>query len=417
MLDVWWYGPGYPEPDNNPPNGRITGPIDGSYIGDGILYISADAWDDVSGVDHVEFWAWLCDASCNWQSLGTDYSAPYQTSFDWSARGDGQYTLALTVWDKTGKVRYDAGGWVAAGLDRSKPTVNISSPTNGANLSSSQLIQVSGSDSTSGIWKMQFFAGYSDIIGASLQSVQTPPYPAILGKNEGLSVSDVSAQDYWHEIGWDENGSDGWSFNWNTSSIPEQSGISVFVYAYDYAGNYQGAVQYDLSLFGPPSNDNINSAKTIDNVPYSDNMNTSAATVDTQYDPLLTNCPADLGQRFNSVWYRFTPPSSNVYSIDTFGSGYDTVLGIWSGNRGALTSVGCNDDSGSGTQSSLNPNLVGGQMYYIEIAGYTGPLATGLSTQPEDKLNVAGDIGALSGGTLIFHISESHQIYLPLVIR
>ena len=43
-------------------------------------------------------------------------------------------------------------------------------------------------------------------------------------------------------------------------------------------------------------------------------------------------------------------PAAQTLTIDTFGSDYDTVLAVWTGSRGSLTNVACNDDS-SGLQS------------------------------------------------------------------
>jgi len=227
-LWVVWYGPGYPKPDTDPPDGRITYPELGKAYNFSPISISADAWDDASGVDHVEFYAWYCDGSCEWRHLGTDYSSPYGIVWDWAFLNDQHVWFTTHIYDKTGKVRYDPGGWVDVYLDRSKPSVTITSPQAGEIIGGEHIfIQASASDSPSGVEKVQFFAWYSN--------------------------SEAS----WHEIGWDENGSDGWGLTWDATSVPNQSRVSLFVYAYDYAGNYEGYSIGNLTLSKRPDNDDL----------------------------------------------------------------------------------------------------------------------------------------------------------------
>lgn len=89
-------------------------------------------------------------------------------------------------------------------------------------------------------------------------------------------------------------------------------------------------------------------------------------------DPFLS-CYAGQGNR--SVWYRYTPTSSGELSVDTFGSNYDTVLAIWTGTRGNLTEVDCNDDA-DGLQSVLTVSVQAGTPYFIEITSYDNVAGT-----------------------------------------
>jgi hypothetical protein len=76
-----------------------------------------------------------------------------------------------------------------------------------------------------------------------------------------------------------------------------------------------------------------------------------------------------------SVWYAWTAPSSGPVSLDTAGSSFDTLLGVYTGSSvGALTLAGSNDDaSGSVLTSALTFNAVGGTTYRIKVDGYRGP--------------------------------------------
>lgn len=130
---------------------------------------------------------------------------------------------------------------------------------------------------------------------------------------------------------------------------------------------------------GPP-NDDFNTPLLISNMPYTNVQDTSHATTAND-DPLLT-CYSGQGNR--SVWYRYIPTSSGRLSVNTFGSDYDTVLAIWTGTRGNLTAVDCNDDA-SGLQSELLVPVQAGTTYFIEITGFDN--ATGILNLRADFTN------------------------------
>jgi hypothetical protein len=56
----------------------------------------------------------------------------------------------------------------------------------------------------------------------------------------------------WVWLGADWDGSDGWRFNWDTSSIPEQSNMAVYIWAFDWADNWVGDGAYGLILDRTP---------------------------------------------------------------------------------------------------------------------------------------------------------------------
>jgi len=401
LLKTFWYGPGYPAPDTNPPDGRITSPSNHSATASSPLTITADASDDVSGVNRVEFYAWYCSGSCNWHLISTDSSSPYSVTWDWSSLTDQHVTLTTHMIDNTGKVRDDPGGYVEVDLDRTQPTASITNPIDGALLSNIVPIQVSAYDSLSGVSAVQFIAGYSDVTGASLQSIPEPPAPATFDENGLVIASDVTAQDYWKDIGWDTDGSDGWSFNWDTSGVPEQSGIAVFVYVYDKAGNSFGAVRWDMSLFRAPSNDSITSPIQIGSFPYFGGQRVDNAT-SAGDDPAFTTCNRAPGDK--TVWYRFTAPSYGQLYVSTSSSDYDTMLGLWTGSQGNLNLIDCNDDKYQTLQSAINTDLVGGTTYYLEVAEYNGVSASSLETQSSNKLTLRSDLSKLSTSQLVLDI-------------
>ena len=75
-----------------------------------------------------------------------------------------------------------------------------------------------------------------------------------------------------------------------------------------------------------------------------------------------------------SLWYKWTAPANGQVTFDTFQSGLDTLLAVYTGSTlGALNPVASNDDASTGgLQSSLTFNAVVGVTYQIAIDGYNG---------------------------------------------
>lgn len=67
--------------------------------------------------------------------------------------------------------------------------------------------------------------------------------------------------------------------------------------------------------------------------------------------------------------FAYTVPQTGVYTIDTFGSSFDTVLYIWNGVCGG-PEIACNDDSNGGTISQLTVSLTAGQSIVIVVDSY-----------------------------------------------
>ncbi len=83
---------------------------------------------------------------------------------------------------------------------------------------------------------------------------------------------------------------------------------------------------------------------------------------------------ATCGSSFFSpdVWFAFTPATFGFYSLDTFGSDYDTVLSVHEGCPGATSNqVACDDDS-FGHDSALSFFANSGTTYWIRVSGFNG---------------------------------------------
>ncbi|MCP5417661.1 MAG: S8 family serine peptidase [Chromatiaceae bacterium] len=90
-----------------------------------------------------------------------------------------------------------------------------------------------------------------------------------------------------------------------------------------------------------------------------------------------------------SVWWRITSQVTEPISVDTFGSAFDTTLGVYTGSQvSLLTLVASNDDAAGGLQSQVSFAATAGITYYVAVDGYYG--ANGAIS-----LNLA----SVSGGT------------------
>jgi hypothetical protein len=74
--------------------------------------------------------------------------------------------------------------------------------------------------------------------------------------------------------------------------------------------------------------------------------------------------------RNQTVWFAFTPTQNLRLEANTFGSNYDTTLGVFTGTRGALTFVGCSDDSNGTTQSRVRFDAIAGTTYFFEVSSF-----------------------------------------------
>ena len=74
-----------------------------------------------------------------------------------------------------------------------------------------------------------------------------------------------------------------------------------------------------------------------------------------------------------SAWWKFTAPASGSFNVNTIGSNFDTILGIYTGTAvNALTLVAADDDSGGNTTSSATFTATAGTTYRIMVDGFAG---------------------------------------------
>ena len=89
-----------------------------------------------------------------------------------------------------------------------------------------------------------------------------------------------------------------------------------------------------------------------------------------------------------SAWWTWTAPTSNTVTLDTFGSSFDTVLGVYTGNTLAtLVNIDCEDDTNTSVQSSVTFEADAGTTYRIQVSGFN-------DAGGDITLNITGPPGA-----------------------
>jgi hypothetical protein len=120
-------------------------------------------------------------------------------------------------------------------------------------------------------------------------------------------------------------------------------------------------------LAAAPSNDDFANATVIGALPFTDSIDTQEATA-AEGDP--AHCPNS-----RSVWYRFTPTRDMWIDANTFGSNYDTTLGVYIDSPIGLIFFDCNDDAddeGSLVESQVVFAASAGTTYYFLVGAYGG---------------------------------------------
>ena len=123
----------------------------------------------------------------------------------------------------------------------------------------------------------------------------------------------------------------------------------------------------------PPSNDNFADARNITGCSASvrgTNLNATKETGEPNHSP-------DNNGGTHSVWYQWQAPSNGTATFTTAGSGYDTVLAVYTGTSvNTLSLIGKNDDipdvpgQPHNVTSSVAFTAVAGTIYMIAVDGY-----------------------------------------------
>ena len=211
--------------------------------------------------------------------------------------------------------------------------------------------------------------------------------------------------------------------SWSSGPLQCQStSLSAGTYSFKVsASSSAGASPYSslsnsvvVSTSG--NNDYFSSARVL--------SGTSGSTYDTNTSATReTGEPTTRGATASTKWYSYVPASSGTLAINTNGSSFDTVLGVFTGSSvSSLTTVASDDDSGDGFSSLVSFSVSSGTTYFVQVASWSAGqvgaislnwslgLASCNGSPVNDNLSCATVLNGTSGSTYGSNTSATLEI-------
>jgi surface antigen len=159
---------------------------------------------------------------------------------------------------------------------------------------------------------------------------------------------------YWHDANWDGGSDwivleddhdprDGWTYNLDTSSIPEQpQDCVVFIYAFDWAGNYAGYGSYNLGIDRTPPTVSAETQQMYGDAPFrdfwvwwsgSDNLS-GIASYDVQYRDGSAGTWTDLLVDTAETYHRFVGQDGHTYCFRACARDFAGNQSAYAGSNG-----------------------------------------------------------------------------------
>jgi PKD repeat protein len=161
----------------------------------------------------------------------------------------------------------------------------------------------------------------------------------------------------------------------NSLTFTAQAGKTYYLQAGDLFGGF-GSLQVNLAAVPPPPNDNFVNATPVTSVPFSDSIDTTAASVETGEPSLCTTPPP--AQK--TAWYRFTPTASGSVSASVSATFAPVAVAVYTGTSvGSLTPLAC------GYAQAVTIHVDAGRTYSFQVGSFGsqgGPLQFNLAVPP-----------------------------------
>lgn len=251
--------------------------------------------------------------------------------------------------------------------DRLPPVVRFSSPANGT-LFTARDIQVIGT----AFDPEPHASGVGEILvrlngGTPMPAIGTTDWRAMLSLRNGQNTIAIYGAD-------------------RAENISEPSTITVHFTPNDPPNDVFGTALSPSSAFYLTAMDGTDSANT--------------ENASTEYNEPLHGG----NEGGHSVWWTFKAETSGVLNIDTDGSDFDTLLGLYLGERvDKLTTVASNDDAlPTVRHSKITRAIEGGREYRIAVDGYGGAFGSAVLNYAYSPTNIFSvTITADEGGSTI----------------
>lgn len=185
-----------------------------------------------------------------------------------------------------------------------------------------------------------------------------------------------------------------------------QQGLTYRIVA---LSNSPGGEKFSLSLTAVGRNDAITSATTVQGETFSITDSNRSASSDNGWEKANPHAGVGAGK---SMWYRWVAPFTGTFTLNTQGSGFDTVLAVYHGNitlPWTMQVMAANDDAGPLSRwSACNFEAQEGLAYFIVVDSAQGsgggtiqlnglrPSAVAITEQPVALTMATGDRAAFN---------------------
>ncbi len=189
--------------------------------------------------------------------------------------------------------------------------------------------------------------------------------------------------------------------NWSAVALLQAGQNTIEALGADYAGNRSQPVKVTVTyvVMNPP-NDIFAYATPLLGDQGTSSVTNTTATKEGGEPNIAGN------QGGHSVWWSFRPTTDGVLEVDTQGSTFDTLLGLFLGSEvDALTAVASNDDTTfngqSVTWSKISQAIRANQTYHIGVDGFGGATGTVLLNYNFTPTNIVTlTLSATAGGSI-----------------
>jgi len=139
----------------------------------------------------------------------------------------------------------------------------------------------------------------------------------------------------WVWLGADNDGRDGWRWDFSTSSLPDQRGGAFYIWAFDWVGNWTGAGVWNLGIDRTPPTTSISVSPMYEDAPFrdfhvwwhADDNLSGIAGYDVQYRDGASGAWTNLVTGTTDTYYRFVGQNGHTYYFRARACDY-------AGNRG-----------------------------------------------------------------------------------
>ncbi len=187
--------------------------------------------------------------------------------------------------------------------------------------------------------------------GAGYLFVRPPAGWSNITETAKLTASDAANDDF---------------FGW---SVSVSGDTAVFGAPWDDSAvllNSGSAYVFDLNCGTPPNNNCANATSVVGGTIAFSNVGAT------------TDGPVHCGGMGSDVWYDYMAICDGTLEVNTFGSGFDTVLNLYDGSGCVGANLGCNEDAGGGSQSRVEITVAAGQAIKIQVGGSSGAQGSGV---------------------------------------